>query len=131
MPFRHSLMPTPPHKSRMAEGAEMIMHSTPWRRGRLGAACCAAPTALTTPRPSRDIELVTDGTTVIRVALVIEAAAVLGMLTGLRVARSPFFTMLPSRYRPTAANRVPRRVVAVTAPGRPGARPDGEGKTSP
>jgi hypothetical protein len=177
VPFRHSLMPTPPHKSRMAgfrpsktkeachaqatvhlsillgvlaitagilalawpasrfspwtEGAEMIMHPARWRRGRLAAACCAASAALTTPRPPRGIEPVADGTTVTRVALVAEAAAALGMLTGLWIALSPSFIMLPSRYRPTTANRVPMRVVAVTAPDRPGTRLDGEGKTSP
>lgn len=106
------------------------MRPARWRRGRLAAACCAALAALTTP-PPRDIESVADGAAVTRVAPVTEAAAALGMLTGLWVVLSPFFIMPPSRYRPTAANRVPMRVVAVTAPGRPGARPDGEGETSP
>jgi hypothetical protein len=68
---------------------------------------------------------------VTQVALVTEAAAALGMLTGLWVVPPPSFIMLPGRYRSAAANRVPMRVVAVTAPGRPGARLDGEGKTSP
>jgi hypothetical protein len=60
-----------------------------------------------------------------------QAAAALGMLTGPRVALSPFVILLPCRYPPPTASRVPARVVAVTTPGRPGPRRAREGGRSP
>ena len=58
------------------------------------------------------------------------AAAAPGTLTGPWAALSPFFILLPSRYPPPAASRVPARVVAVTTPGRPGLRRARRGETS-
>jgi hypothetical protein len=60
-----------------------------------------------------------------------QAGAALGMLIGPWVALSPFFILLPSRYPPPTARRVPARVVAVTTRGRPGPRRAREGETSP
>jgi hypothetical protein len=60
-----------------------------------------------------------------------QAGAALGMLIGPWVALSPFFILLPSRYPPPTARRVPARVVAVTTPGRPGPRRARKGETSP
>ena len=58
------------------------------------------------------------------------AAAPPGTLTGPWVALSPVFILLPSRYPMPTASRAPARVLAVTAPGRPGPRRTGKGGTS-
>jgi hypothetical protein len=60
-----------------------------------------------------------------------QAAAAPGMLTGPRLALSPFVILLPCRYPATAASRAPTRVVAVTTPGRPGPRRARKGGRSP
>ena len=58
------------------------------------------------------------------------AAAAPGTLTGPRVALSPVFILLPSRYPPLAASGAPARVLAVTTRGRPGPRRARKGETS-
>jgi hypothetical protein len=60
-----------------------------------------------------------------------QAGAALGMLIGPWVALSPCFILLPSRFPPPAARRVPARMVAATTPGRSGPRLVREGETSP
>ena len=60
-----------------------------------------------------------------------QAAAALGIPTGPWAVLPQFFILPPDRYPRSAASRVPARTAAVTTPGRLGARPDGEGETSP
>jgi hypothetical protein len=59
-----------------------------------------------------------------------QAGTAPGMLTGPWVVLSPCFIRLPSRCPSPTARRIRARVVAATAPGRPGPRRARKGETS-